>query len=203
VPAVRWRACSATDWTVGALIASRTCLVSSSSCRRREEQTRSTARDSRYGAGYLLAVACLLYRLADGGSTSALVFALLRFATLVGAAGEVVQSRSAWGLASALAPVTKAPLYQSLFSTGYSSTVVVAPLAGTAGYGRRLARLAAWRLHLRHLRPGATARLTTRRGANVTATAPAPRPRLEEVEPRLGRQLQQPRRSLADAGARA
>jgi hypothetical protein len=51
---------------------------------------------------------------------------------VIRAVGEVVQLGGAWGLSFALAPGSQAGLYQSFFSTGYSSALVVAPLVWTA-----------------------------------------------------------------------
>jgi len=121
------------DWVVSALIAisALLCILAQVPAARGITTPDRAGRAARR-AGYLLALACLLYALAQGDMSSALVFTLLLVATLVRAASEVVQLASAWELAFALAPVSKAGLYQGFFSTGYSGALVIAPLAWTA-----------------------------------------------------------------------
>ena len=82
-------------------------------------------------AGYLLATSCLIYAFAHGKGDTALLVAVLLAATLARAAGEVMQNASAWGLSFALAPLPSFGLYQSVFSTGYTGAIIIAPLAWT------------------------------------------------------------------------
>ncbi|MFF1297263.1 MFS transporter [Streptomyces sp. NPDC058296] len=81
-------------------------------------------------SGVLLAVACVLYALADGqGVWLAVVF--LACGALVHVGGELLQAAGQWGLSFELAPDHAQGQYQGLYSMGSQLANVVTPAVAT------------------------------------------------------------------------
>lgn len=78
-------------------------------------------------AGWLLAASCVLFALTGSRHSTALILALLLLASATRLAGELFQASSSWGLSFGLAPEEQAGVYQAVFSTGYSTVVMIGP----------------------------------------------------------------------------
>jgi MFS family permease len=82
-------------------------------------------------AGFVLALACVVFAL-SGSVPAAAAVGLLLVATLVHVTGELLQSAGGWAVSFGLAPDDRQGQYQGLFSTGFAATSMLAPAVLTA-----------------------------------------------------------------------
>jgi hypothetical protein len=118
---------SAPTWVVGVLVLANTITVVLFQVRVSRgigtvrEGARANAR-----AGFVLALACVVFAVSGSGGTW-LAVTLLVLGALVQVGGELLQAAGSWAIGFGLAPDDAQGQYQGLYATGFSLSAMLAP----------------------------------------------------------------------------